>query len=40
MKMCGIDPLELSTISNSTLQDWLFLENSGISETRSNLEIA
>ena len=40
MKRCGIEPLELSTISNSALEDWLFLEISGISETRSDLEIA
>ena len=39
MKMC-VEPLGLSTRSNSALQDWLFLEISCISETRSDLEIA
>ena len=38
MKMCE-EPLELSTRSNSALRDWSLLKISGISETKSDLEI-
>jgi len=39
MKMC-VEPLGLSMRANSALQDWLFLDLSGISETGSDSEIA